>query len=531
MSLQTFLSRTIPADTADLGVFLIPLENKYRQIGERFDELLPDEHEFADLYKPTGRGAIPPLLLILVTLFQMIEEVPDRIAAEWVVMRLDWKYACHLPLRYLGFHFTDLYAFRGRLLAHEAERRVFDLIVGRLKSHGYLKTRGKMRTDSTHLLGLVEKLSQFELVHESVRVALETMTDVDRVWVEQSLPAAFREAYRERRSQYNWTDEQVREHLQQAGQDGFWLVGHIECTAPAVLRQLAEVEVLRTVLAQQFPAGPSEAPAAKRPTGQDVIESPHEPEVRYGVKRGHGWQGYKLQVTETCDADRPHLIVDIDVGPATGHDSPELPKIQERLEARDNLPGQQLLDQAYISGAHLAESAQKGIELVGPPPQDTHDRKGFQQSDFRVDEAAQRATCPAEQTSVLWREQHEPGAPGPTITIRFKGATCQACQFLGQCTKSRQGRTLELSPYRALLAQRRAEASTEEFRTQFKLRAGIEATISELVRGHGGRQARYRGTRKLRLQACFMAAGVNLKRMARWWTRPEGAEQAAGRRT
>jgi len=100
---------------------------------------------------------------------------------------------------------------------------------------------------------------------------------------------------------------------------------------------------------------------------------------------------------------------------------------------------------------------------------------------------------------------------------------CQQCHFFGQCTASPQGRPLTLHPYRAALETRRAEAKTESFQEQFHLRAGIEATISELVRGHGLRSARYRGQAKIRLQACFTAAAVNLKRVMRWLGQPAHA--------
>jgi IS5 family transposase len=77
-----------------------------------------------------------------------------------------------------------------------------------------------------------------------------------------------------------------------------------------------------------------------------------------------------------------------------------------------------------------------------------------------------------------------------------------------------------LHPYRLALLARRAEASTEAFAKRLYLRAGIEATISELVRKHGLRSARYRSQAKIRLQAYFTAVALNLKRTARWLSQP-----------
>ena len=528
MSLQWQLDRHVPNDTAQLGQALLAPENVYRQIGDRFDELFPTDGFFAEAYEPTGRGAISPVLLAAVTVLQMMEKTPDRQAAEWVVSRIDWKYALHLPLTYTGFHFTDLYAFRGRLLAHQQERRMLDDLLAKLKALGLIKRRGKMRTDSTHLLAVVEQLSQLELVAESLRVALRAATDIAPEWVQQTLPPTFRDECSQRQSGYGLSDNEVLAYLVKAGQDGFWFLAQVDQSAPEGVRQLSEVEVLRTVLHQQFPGGSGGPPATRRPTGGEIIESPHEPEARYGTKRGKGWIGYKVQVTETCDTDQPHLIVDVEPTSALANDSPELPKIQARLQDRDLLPSEQQVDQGYMSARWIAESAKLGINLMGMPPADTQGPEGFRQADFEIDEAARQATCPDEQTSVVWSESQAPGDPAPTIKLRFDAQTCQSCRFLGLCTNSSQGRSLTLHPYRTLLNQRRAEAQTEAFKNQLHLRAGIEGTLSELVRGHRLRWARYRGQAKVRLQAYFTAIAVNLKRVTRWWAQHPTATAEAG---
>jgi hypothetical protein len=345
-------------------------------------------------------------------------------------------------------------------------------------------------------------------------------------WAERALPESFCELYLQRQSEYGLSDTQVKAKLLQTGKDAFWFVAQLDQLAPEAVQHLAEVEVLRTVLDQQFPSGPGGPPAEKRPTGKSVIQSPHEPEARYGAKRGQGWLGYKLQATETCDDDQPHLIVDLEPTGATNNDSPELPAIQARLKAQDTLPGEQYVDQGYMSGELLVTSANQGINLMGVPLQDTQGPSGFRQTDFDIHEAEQQATCPDEQTSTVWSELPVAQGTATAIKIRFDAKRCQACRFFGLCTTSSQGRSLTLHPYRVALAARRAEAQTQAFRDKLHLRAGIEATISELVRAYRARYARYRGLPKLRLQAYFTAIALNLRRLSRWWTRPQSAEAA-----
>ncbi len=204
------------------------------------------------------------------------------------------------------------------------------------------------------------------------------------------------------------------------------------------------------------------------------------------------------------------------------NDSPELPKIQARLQAQGTVPGEQYVDQGYVSGKRIADSRRQGIDLVGRPLGDTQGPEGFRQVAFRIDETAREAICPAGQVSVVWSERQAGEGEPAGIEVRFDAKTCRACPSFGSCTNSGQGRSLQLHPYRQVLEARRAEAETGQYRAKLRLRAGIEGTISELVRGHRLRFARYRGLEKLRLQELFTGVAVNFKRLAKWWARPAG---------
>lgn len=48
------------------------------------------------------------------------------------------------------------------------------------------------------------------------------------------------------------------------------------------------------------------------PAASLQIETPHDPEARYGLKRELAWTGYKVHLTETCDDDRPHLLIQVE---------------------------------------------------------------------------------------------------------------------------------------------------------------------------------------------------------------------------
>jgi len=85
-----------------------------------------------------------------------------------------------------------------------------------------------------------------------------------------------------------------------------------------------------------------------------------------------------------------------------------------------------------------------------------------------------------------------------------------------QCVSTGQNhRTLVVGELHSLLQARRREMQTDAFKKEMHRRNGIEGTQSELVRGYGLRQARYRGRSKVRLQNCFIGAACNIRRLFR----------------
>jgi transposase len=62
---------------------------------------------------------------------------------------------CSLEITDPGFDFSVLSEFRSRLLTNQAERRIFDIMLSQFRERGWIKERGKQRTDSTHVLAAI----------------------------------------------------------------------------------------------------------------------------------------------------------------------------------------------------------------------------------------------------------------------------------------------------------------------------------------------------------------------------------------
>src|SRR5205823_1690915 len=102
------------------------------------------------------------------------------------------------------------------------------------------------------------------------------------------------------------------------------------------------------------------------------IVSPYDPTARYGKKRSTQWLGYKVHFTETCEAEQPLLITDVQTTPPLTVDSDTVPAIQAGLQSRALLPATQVVDAGYVDAGTLVSSPTAyQVELLGPALADT----------------------------------------------------------------------------------------------------------------------------------------------------------------
>jgi transposase len=513
MSLKQSFPERIPESTRRIAEALLGDDSVHKWLGEHVPEIL-DEGELRQMYHTTGRGGINPVVLSIVVILQFLEDIPDRQAAQMAVMRLDWKYALRQELDWTGFDYSSICNFRKRLYAHGQEFLVFEMVLNALRERGYVKYQ-KQRTDATHVLGAVENLSRLELVWETMRLAVGALLSTDAPWGLAHLPASFVETHTKRRGDYRLGKDQVSQAFQQVGQEGFWLLDQVAQQGTPDLQNLDEIAVLHRVLHEQFKPptdGSPPVPLDDRTASGDVIATPHDPDVRYARKgQSTTWEGYKVQVTETVDAELA-LITDIRVRPAQEHDSQALHDIQATLHVRQVPPAQQYVDKAYVNGATLHRSTTHHIDLRGelaaPPPKKG---KGFQLSDFKLLIPARIAICPAGRFATSFQPSTQDDV---AFHVRF-GKPCQTCPLQRHCTTEKRGRSLEIRPFYDLRRARYREMQNPAFKLEMHQRVRIESCISELKRVHGLRRARYRGSQKMNLQAAFTATAANLKRLAR----------------
>ena len=525
----------------------------------RLGEWLHDE-DFAAVFGIRGRPGWSPSRLALVTVLQRIENLADRMAAEQVRTRLDWKYLLGLALDDPGFDHSVLPEFREKAAAGEREQVPLDALLEQPSAEGLLKAGGKQRTDSTHVAAAVAALNRLELAGESVRAALEALTSAHPGWVADVLHVS-EWSRRYGAPVTDWHPPASKSKQDELAvtyaKDGYALLEAVyDKASPAWLAELPAVDALRRVLARNCTrvtrADGREVVKRREkqpegdglPPGRLRIASPYDTDARWGAKRDEFWLGYKLHVTETCDdappcrcpgdgpaglaghgrdcaaAAFPNLVTHVETTDATVTDDAMTGVTDDALAEKGLAPGRHYADSGYLSAAIVVKEARRhGIALIGPLLSDTSAQaragNGCARADFTIDYDARQVTCPQGKTSTSWSPCTQYGRDA--IAAVFSQADCGPCPARELCTRAKR-RTLTIQPRDLAEAQAalRTAENTRSFQADYARRSGVEGTMHQAA-SHGARRARYRGLAKTRLDHAFMAVALNLLRLNAYW--------------
>ncbi len=184
---------------------------------------------------------------------------------------------------------------------------LLDALLTRLVDQGFLKPRGRQRTDSTHVLASIRTLTRLMLVGETLRAALNGIVLVELTWLQAISPPIWFERYGRRVEEYRLPGAKAEraELAATIGGDGVQVLQAVfGPTAPADVRALPAVDILRQVWVQQYYAPDATGQTTWRtpddtPPPAQLIHSPYDLDARYSTKKELHWVGYKTHITET----------------------------------------------------------------------------------------------------------------------------------------------------------------------------------------------------------------------------------------
>jgi hypothetical protein len=266
----------------------------------------------------------------------------------------------------------------------------------------------------------------------------------------------------------------------------------------------------------------------------DTLQSPHDPDATYG----HKGTGYLVHSTETCGNNGVEIITDVFVVSANTHDVTQTTPVIDRLQQRDMKPQRLFADMGYGSGKTLLEADERGVALeapvtIGALPKDHIGREAFTFDE----ETGEVLECPKGHAPV----HHGPRKPAdrtePRLHAFFDRNHCTQCPLKGACAarhpNSGKGTyRLDLAPQLRRRDERLAEQKPgSPWWSDYRIRAGVEATQSELKRAHGMGRLRVRRGARVRLSVIAKVTACNIKRWIKATAKAGGNSPKDGRRT
>ncbi len=169
-------------------------------------------------------------------------------------VRVDWRYALSLSPDDAGFDFSILSDFRERVLKKDVHAVLLDPLLQICRERGWLKERGKQRTNSTIVLAQVRALNSLEAVGESVRALLNAVADREPDWLMEHLNPSWFDRYVHRFELARFPKEESKraELIVQVGRDAWELLEWVTSKhVPESLSDLPEVGVLRQMVEER----------------------------------------------------------------------------------------------------------------------------------------------------------------------------------------------------------------------------------------------------------------------------------------
>lgn len=534
MSLPAFSTQSELFSTAGLSGSLFQPTDRYRLFAQKvYPVLAQARSQLERCYcADNGRVALEPVFLLGISLLQYLEAVPDRQAVELLQYHAGWNFALNRQLGDEVFHPTTLVNFRQRLLAHDLSTIGFTAVLDALIEAGLVARKSRQRLDSTQMLGRVSRMSRLDCVRESLRLALQELSEKLAPDQRPERWPQFWERYVETQTDYRASQETLANKLIEAGLDAQQLLNWLTEGPAKEIAKGKQAQLLARVFAEQFEvkaAAQAAQPKDKQDLSSERVRNPHDPDATYASK-GHGEQrkehvGYKVQVAETVKETElaPHeptgnFIVGIVTHPALESDEAGAAQMELEQQAMGlDKPPVQYVDAAYISAEKLVEAQAEGREVLGPAPGAPNNNDGrFTTEAFQIQVEQRTAICPAGHKNSQCSRLAEQATGRVCYRFEWDTETCTNCPLREKCIKAaHKHRSLVVGEHHTALQARRSEQRTEAFQQRMHHRNGIEGTQSELVRAHGLRWARYRGLAKAKLQNYFIGAACNIKRWLR----------------
>jgi hypothetical protein len=490
-------------------------------------EILPilfrNEDRYAMLYGTTGRPNFSVARLLGLCLLQEWNDMSDQEALDTMSFDIRWRYALDIHDEEDYLSRRSLVEFRRRLAAQDPDMKLIRTLFDHIRDSAINKlglSTSNQRLDSTHIISNIRLRGRLALFSNTLTQFLKSLGE-DQV---TKVPEVIQEWHaREPEGWFGLGSSEQKIKLEELAHYLHELIVIFEKDGLGEPYQL----LVRLFCEQcEYTPGEPARVQIKKKTEGATLQSPYDPDASCG----HKGPGYSLHITETCNnTGKQEIIIDYEVHGAARSDIGKALSVIERLDDAGLKPKALFADGGYPSVPSALKVQEQNIEFMTPVNRSRLSDDVIGRDRFQFDSEGFTTLCPMGHRPIDHRILSGNNTTRRSLHAIFDGNTCRSCQMLDHCpvrTPNHRSKgcaardtvgdfRLEITPEIRLRDEMYARQQTSEWRNRYKVRAGIEATNSELKRAHGIGRLRVRRITKVCLAVACKVIACNIKRWAK----------------
>ena len=452
-------------------------------------------------------------------LLQQLHDLTDEETQDALAFNMQWHYALNIGGNSDAETYIcskTLYNTRQIIIENDLEQLVFDNVRDEIIEKFDVNT-DKQRIDSKHIKSNMKNLGRIRIFTHSINKFLRNLKKTHKDLME-IIDEQLVEKYNGKESMQCFSmvkPSKSQKTLKEVSADLFSLTELFKERDD--VQNMHSFKLLTRVLNDQCEIvetdGKPEVKVKKpKDVPSDSLQNPSDPDASYS---GHKGQGYQVQVMETFQKDKdkniPNVITYAGVEPAHNSDANALMPAIEKTAKDGVCPEEVLGDTLYGSDDNHERAQGMGVDLVAPLPSGNRKEDRIHLNDFEISDDGDIIACPEGQPPKSIKKNRV------SRTLFFHSDTCENCNRNEMCPvkQGRDSHFVNFPNKDIRLAKRRQYEQTDEFKDRYRMRAGVEATMSEYDRKTGVGRMRVRGLESMRFCAMLKAAGINILRAAR----------------
>lgn len=488
------------------------------------------EDDFSVLYGETGRPNFSVARALGLCLLQEYNALSDQQALDAFGFDIRWRYALDADDEHAYLSRRSLVEFRRRLAAKDPEmallRGIFDKISRRAIKKLSVST-SQQRVDSTLVVSNIRIRGRLDLFTNTIVLFIKSL-DKARF---SRIPEEIRKWYeREPEGWFGLPIDRHKAKLEQLARYAHKLIAIFEkdeqTTSSEQYALLVRLFQEQCEIKNDTPKGDVKKIQLKRRTKGETLQSAFDPDASYG----HKGSGYSAHITETCNnSKKTEIITDYEVHGAARSDMGKARDIIGRLEAAGLKPDKLFADGGYPTVPSALDVTKCNVEFITPVNRGPLSDDVMGRDKFTFDKKGLVIRCPKGHKPLDHRMLSHNNKKGRSLHAIFDGNICRKCSLLDHCpvrAPNHRARgckprdtvgdfRLEITPELRLRDQMYANQQTTQWKEQYSIRSGIEATMSELKRSHGMGRLRIRRIPKVCFAVACKVIACNIKRWAK----------------